>query len=89
MTKPLSTEAVEGDTVIILCEVAGDPKPEVIWLRDFLKVNLPIVYSFLPVFRHVEIVNNRRKKQHYVNDKRRAYNIRVWIYSVRVESAAE
>lgn len=39
VTKPLSTEAVEGDTVIILCEVVGDPKPEVIWLRDFLKVN--------------------------------------------------
>lgn len=38
VTKPLSTEAVEGDTVIILCEVVGDPKPEVIWLRDFLKV---------------------------------------------------
>ncbi|KMR05376.1 myosin light chain smooth muscle [Lasius niger] len=37
VTKPLSTEAVEGDTVIILCEVVGDPKPEVIWLRDFLK----------------------------------------------------
>lgn len=39
VTKPLSTEAVEGDTVIIFCEVVGDPKPEVIWLRDFLKVN--------------------------------------------------
>lgn len=39
VTKPLSTEAVEGDTVAILCEVVGDPKPEVIWLRDFLKVS--------------------------------------------------
>lgn len=38
VTKPRSTEAVEGDTVIILCEVVGDPKPEVIWLRDWLKV---------------------------------------------------
>ncbi|XP_026670517.1 myosin light chain kinase, smooth muscle-like [Ceratina calcarata] len=40
VTKPLSTEALEGDTVIISCEVVGDPKPEVIWLRDFLKVNI-------------------------------------------------
>jgi len=39
VTKPLSTEAIEGDTVIIFCEVVGDPKPEIIWLRDFLKVN--------------------------------------------------
>jgi len=38
VTKPRSTEAVEGDTVIILCEVVGDPKPEVMWLRDWLKV---------------------------------------------------
>ncbi|CAK9829518.1 Myosin light chain kinase, smooth muscle [Anthophora retusa] len=37
VTKPLSTEAIEGDTVIISCEVVGDPKPEVMWLRDFLK----------------------------------------------------
>ncbi|OXU28408.1 hypothetical protein TSAR_000837, partial [Trichomalopsis sarcophagae] len=37
VTKPLSTEAQEGDTVIIQCEVVGDPKPEVMWLRDFLK----------------------------------------------------
>ena len=33
VTKPRSTEAVEGDTVIILCEVVGDPKPEVMWLK--------------------------------------------------------
>lgn len=48
VTKPLSTEAVEGDTVIIICEVVGDPKPEVIWLRDFLKVSkiLRIHYIF-------------------------------------------
>jgi len=38
VTKPRSTEAVEGDTVIIHCEVVGDPKPEVMWLRDWLKV---------------------------------------------------
>ncbi|XP_077302252.1 uncharacterized protein LOC143922796 [Arctopsyche grandis] len=35
--KPRSSDAMEGDTVIILCEVTGDPKPEVMWLRDFLK----------------------------------------------------
>lgn len=36
--KPRSSEAREGDTVIIECEVIGDPKPDVYWLRDFLKV---------------------------------------------------
>ncbi|CAK1588427.1 unnamed protein product [Parnassius mnemosyne] len=35
--KPRSSEAREGDTVIIECEVIGDPKPEVYWLRDFLR----------------------------------------------------
>ncbi|XP_073957392.1 uncharacterized protein isoform X9 [Choristoneura fumiferana] len=35
--KPRSSEAYEGDTVIIECEVIGDPKPDVYWLRDFLK----------------------------------------------------
>ncbi|XP_067210466.1 uncharacterized protein [Linepithema humile] len=50
VTKPLSTEAVEGDTVVILCEVVGDPKPEVIWLRDFLK---PDYYKDAPHFRLV------------------------------------
>ncbi|OWR50433.1 Stretchin-Mlck isoform A [Danaus plexippus plexippus] len=37
LRKPRSSEAREGDTVIIVCEVIGDPKPEVYWLRDFLK----------------------------------------------------
>ena len=37
--KPRSSEAYEGDTVIICCEVIGDPKPDVVWLRDFLKVS--------------------------------------------------
>lgn len=37
--KPRSFDAYEGDTVIIDCEVIGDPKPEVVWLRDFLKVS--------------------------------------------------
>lgn len=32
------SEAFEGDTVIIGCEVVGDPTPDVIWLRDFLRV---------------------------------------------------
>lgn len=39
MKKPRSSHAYEGDTVIIYCEVIGDPKPDVMWLRDFLKVN--------------------------------------------------
>nr|XP_046469209.1 titin homolog isoform X3 [Neodiprion pinetum] len=50
VTKPLSTEAVEGDTVIILCEVVGDPKPDVMWLRDFLR---PDYYRDAPHFRRV------------------------------------
>ncbi|KAK0181087.1 hypothetical protein PV327_003402 [Microctonus hyperodae] len=50
VTKPLSTEAFEGDTVIILCEVVGDPKPEVIWLRDFLR---PDYYKDAPHFRRI------------------------------------
>ncbi|XP_038216981.1 uncharacterized protein LOC119835922 isoform X2 [Zerene cesonia] len=37
LKKPRSTEAHEGDTVIIECEVIGDPTPDVYWLRDFLK----------------------------------------------------
>lgn len=37
--KPRSFEAYEGDTVIIDCEVIGDPRPEIVWLRDFLKVS--------------------------------------------------
>lgn len=39
VTKPRSSEAVEGDTVVIDCEVVGDPNPEVMWLRDWLKVS--------------------------------------------------
>lgn len=39
--KPRSSDAYEGDTVIIHCEVIGDPKPDVVWLRDFLKVSVP------------------------------------------------
>lgn len=42
--KPRSTDALEGDTVIILCEVIGDPKPEVVWLRDFLKVSTAFIF---------------------------------------------
>lgn len=45
--KPRSSEAYEGDTVIIFCEVIGDPKPDVMWLRDFLKVI--IILNFLLV----------------------------------------
>jgi hypothetical protein len=47
VTKPRSTEAVEGDTVIILCEVIGDPKPEVMWLRDWLRVSTYYIYVHL------------------------------------------
>jgi hypothetical protein len=44
--KPRSSEAYEGDTVIIMCEVIGDPKPEVVWLRDFLKVRKRAICLF-------------------------------------------
>lgn len=43
--KPRSFEAFEGDTVIIDCKVIGDPKPEIVWLRDFLKVSHNITTS--------------------------------------------
>ena len=29
--KPRSTEVVEGDSLVIVCQVIGDPKPEVIF----------------------------------------------------------
>lgn len=48
--KPRSSEAYEGDTVIIQCEVVGDPKPDVVWLRDFLKV----CTLFLCAFAHTK-----------------------------------
>ncbi|ROT75124.1 putative titin-like, partial [Penaeus vannamei] len=35
--KPRAIEAEEGDLVIIECEVAGDPKPDVTWLKDWIK----------------------------------------------------
>ncbi|KAG8337138.1 hypothetical protein J6590_031116 [Homalodisca vitripennis] len=38
VTKPRSSEAVEGETVVINCEVVGDPQPDVMWLRDWLKL---------------------------------------------------
>lgn len=47
LKKPRCSEAYEGDTVIILCEVIGDPKPEVVWLRDFLKVGMFITIYFI------------------------------------------
>ena len=37
-----SMEAVEGDDVKILCEVIGDPKPDVVFRRDFLNVSTEI-----------------------------------------------
>lgn len=42
--KPRSFEAYEGDAVIIDCEVIGDPKPDIVWLRDFLKVSNNVYY---------------------------------------------
>ncbi|GAB0100344.1 muscle M-line assembly protein unc-89 [Sergentomyia squamirostris] len=50
ITKPRSSEAFEGDTVIIHCEVVGDPNPHVVWLRDFLK---PEYYKDAPHFHRV------------------------------------
>ncbi|XP_075167097.1 stretchin-Mlck isoform X1 [Haematobia irritans] len=50
VVKPRSSEAYEGDTVIIFCEVVGDPKPEVVWLRDFLN---PEYYKDAPHFRRI------------------------------------
>lgn len=37
--KPRALDAVEGDPIIIECEVAGDPKPLVYWQRDWIKVS--------------------------------------------------
>ena len=37
--KPRSTEVIEGDSLTIVCEVVGDPKPELVWLRDWLNVS--------------------------------------------------
>lgn len=34
----MAVDAFEGDDIVIRCQVIGDPKPDVIWLRDFLKV---------------------------------------------------
>ncbi|XP_015122953.1 uncharacterized protein LOC107045269 isoform X3 [Diachasma alloeum] len=50
ITKPLSTDAFEGDNIIIVCQVIGDPEPDVIWLRDFLR---PDYYKDAPHFRPV------------------------------------
>ncbi|XP_065224953.1 titin-like isoform X4 [Planococcus citri] len=38
LVKPRSCKAHEGDHVIIECEIIGDPKPHVTWLRDRLKL---------------------------------------------------
>lgn len=52
VTKPRSSEAVEGDTVVIDCEVVGDPKPEVMWLRDWLKVSSTALVFFFCWWAH-------------------------------------
>ncbi|XP_033149170.1 myosin light chain kinase, smooth muscle isoform X4 [Drosophila busckii] len=50
VVKPRSSEAYEGDNVIIFCEVVGDPKPDVVWLRDFLN---PEYYKDATHFRRI------------------------------------
>ncbi|KAG8223459.1 hypothetical protein J437_LFUL001953 [Ladona fulva] len=58
LTKPRSTEAEEGDTVIIHCEVIGDPKPEVIWLRDWLKVRYSFYFIQFPKQTLFDLLEN-------------------------------
>ncbi|CAG0914300.1 unnamed protein product [Notodromas monacha] len=36
LKKPVCAEAFEGDSVVLICEVEGNPAPTVIWERDFL-----------------------------------------------------
>lgn len=55
--KPRSSDAYEGDTVIIMCEVIGDPKPEVVWLRDFLKVSEILIEL---ITDHTKYIDNFR-----------------------------
>lgn len=76
MTKPRSSDAVEGDTVIILCEVVGDPKPEVMWLRDWLRVStflparqrlhFPLLISVLGMRGEIDISRDRRSLAHHL-----------------------
>ena len=47
LRKPRTIDAEEGDMVVIECEVAGDPKPDVTWLRDWLKVSTNIKTNIL------------------------------------------
>ncbi|XP_014275189.1 myosin light chain kinase, smooth muscle isoform X2 [Halyomorpha halys] len=37
--KPRNVEGLEGDTIILNCEVVGDPNPTITWLRDDLKIS--------------------------------------------------
>ena len=48
--KPRTIDAEEGNIVIIECEVAGDPKPSVKWLRDWLDVSTHKIY-----FSHLHV----------------------------------
>ena len=41
ISRPISIEVEEGDPLDIVCEVIGDPNPEVLLEKDFLKVSLP------------------------------------------------
>lgn len=38
---PASTQALEGDSVTVTCEVTADPAPEVIWRRDSVSTRTP------------------------------------------------
>lgn len=52
--KPRSFQAFEGDTVIIDLEVIGDPKPDIIWLRDFLKVRNFFLFCFIDIEQMIQ-----------------------------------
>ena len=51
LRKPRTIDAEEGDLVIIECEVTGEPKPEVEWLRDWIKVR----YFILDFWKNLRI----------------------------------
>lgn len=47
--KPRSCEAAEDDHVVIECKIVGEPKPQILWLRDRLKVIFSAVYCKIKV----------------------------------------
>ena len=44
--KPRSVTVQEGDSLSVECQVIGQPKPDVVWLRDWLNVST-VIQSFL------------------------------------------